>query len=226
MSDYASVSEVRAQTGDKSGTGDDPTISAIIAAVSRGIDRICNRPDGFVAPAAGTARLYAGSGSGFLRIDECAATPTLVEVKDSPSDSTYTAWVGADWIAARGDPENPDFNHTPYDLLLVDPTGSYSHFTSGRYSGMSGFRPDPDSRGRIALPTVKVTARFGYATTVPDPIRQATIIIAVQHFKRSSGAWTDALQMAEQGTLLFRSEVDPAARLYLEKGRYIRPAIG
>mgnify|MGYP007026936025 FL=1 len=41
-------------------------INGLILAVSESVDRICNRPDGFVASADATTRLFAGSGSGWL----------------------------------------------------------------------------------------------------------------------------------------------------------------
>jgi hypothetical protein len=225
MVDYATTSEVKAQAAAKTGSEWDTTIAALIAATSRWIDRRCRRPDGFVAAALATARVFAGSGGAVQWIDECAALPTLVEVKASPTDSAYVAWAASDWIAGRGDPErSPDFNTTPYQWLMVDPSGDQSHFTSGSHAYLRGFRPQ--ARKTSAVPTVRVTTRWGYALAVPEPIKEACIIICVQSFKRAESSWADALQMAESGRLLYRQGVDPAAEKILVEGRFIRPAIG
>lgn len=224
MADYSTTAKIKAQAAAKASATSDALIAQLITAASKAIDNFTNRPDGYVAGVA-AVRSYAGLGQSFLRIDECAATPTLVAVKDSPTDSTYTNWAATDWMAARGDPENPDFNHLPYDLLIVDPTGNYSHWTSGRYTYLSGFRPDPDSRARSAVKTVQVTAQWGYATACPTDIEQACIIQVVRWLKRSEGSWADTLQAIESGQLLFRQSLDPDVKQLLVAGGYMRVAI-
>ncbi len=67
----------------------------------------------------------------------------------------------ADVFPARGAPENPQYNQTPYDLLIIGSNAAYDHFTSGSYTGRRGFRPY--RTGQRATPTVKVTARWGYS---------------------------------------------------------------
>lgn len=225
MTDYATAAEVKAQP-DITGATHDTVIAAMITAASLAIDNYCNRPDGFVALGAGaaTARTYTGSGTAVQRIDECVAV-TALAVKDSPTDSTYTAWAAGDYILASGDPESPNFNRTPYTLLIVDPTGDYSHFTSGQFSFRKGFRPDPDVPYR-GVPTVQVTARWGYAATVPATIKQACIIQVCRWLARGGSQWADSIGSAETGTLEFRQELDPDVKMLLVGGRYVRPAIG
>lgn len=225
MADYCCAEEVKAQI-EKTTTTSDAVIEMLIKAASRAIDNKCNRPDGFVALASGseTDRTYAGSGKGWQYIDECVAV-TALGVKDSPTDASYTAWLGTDYILARGDPARPDFNRTPYNLLIVDPTGDYSHFTSGAYSYRPGFRPDYDT-GYRGVPTVRVTARWGYAATVPDAIKQACIIEVARWLKRGQSAWNDALGSPDLGMLMYKQGLDPATVFLLEQGRYIRPALG
>jgi hypothetical protein len=225
MADYCTRQEVKNQP-DITGATHDTVIDAMITAASRAFDNYCRRPDGFVALAlaAATYRLYAGSGTAVQRIDECTAV-TEVNVKDSPTDSTYTAWVPGDYIAASGDQESPDFNHTPYTMLLADPTGDYSFFTSGRFAFRKGFRPDPDVPYR-GVPTVQVKGRWGYAATVPDAIKQACIIQVCRWMTRGGSSWADSVGSAETGTMMFRQELDPDIKFILSSGRYIRPAVG
>jgi len=135
---YGTVIELRARI-DKTSVVDDTVLTAIIAAAQRNIDRACNRPDGFEASVA-SARRYAGLGKPYLLIDECVAI-TLVEVKESATDTAYTSWLPTDWIACRGDPRSPDFNTLPYDMIMVDPTGDEAIFTSGEFLARGGFRP-------------------------------------------------------------------------------------
>ncbi len=210
MTDYITLANVKARI-EKSGVDDDAVITSIITSASLAIDRYCNRPDGFVALTNATARLYPGSGKDVQRIDECTAI-TLVEVKDSPTDSTYVAWVAADWIAFRGDPEKPDFNRTPYTHLMTDLNGDYSAFTSGAYS-------------RRAIPTVRVTAKWGYATVVPGPIQEACAALTARWYKRYQSAWADTQGNADLGMLLYRQVIDPDIQYMLKEGRYIKQSI-
>ena len=117
---YATAQELRAQIG-KTSTLSDGELTTIPSAAERTINRFVNRPDGFEADAAASARTYAGSGKPYQFIDECISI-TTVEVKDSATDTTYDTWNAADWIACSGDPEYPNFNDLPYNLILVDTT--------------------------------------------------------------------------------------------------------
>ena len=222
MADYCTVSELRAAI-DKTLTDDDTTIGTTITAISRTIDQFCNRPDGFVALSTATARTFTGSGQAVQWIDECAAI-TLVAVKDSPSDSTYTSWAATDWIAGKGDPRNPDFNHTPYDWIMIDPNGDYASFSSGAYTTRRGFRPE--SIGTRGVPTVRVTAKWGHSLTVPPAIKQACLIEAGRIYKRGQSAFADTLANVDFGQLMYTKGLDPATQLILVSGRYVRPAVG
>lgn len=195
----------------------------MINAASRNIDRHCNRPNGFVALSNAVAREYAGSGDYVQLIEECVAI-TLVETKQSVTD-TYTAWASADWIAFSGDAEDPDFNSIPYDSLMTSGTGSLPLFHSGKINALRGFRPEYPSTGR-ALPTVRVTAKWGYSVTVPDDIKEACIIQVSRWWKRGQSGWADAMANADLGQLMFVKALDPAIEELLHNGRYVRPATG
>ena len=219
---YAVAADLRARIN-KTSVADDAILTAIIAAAERNINRACNRPDGFVALAIATARKYSGSGRTYQWIDECVAI-SKVEVKDSPTDAVYATWGAGDYLAGSGDVKDPNYNSLPYVFLISDPTGDYSLFTSGGYSFMRGFPPEgEETRG---VPTVQVTARWGYAATVPDDIREACLMQAARWYKRFEGAMADALASAELGQLLYRQSLDPDIRRILIDGRYTKPSIG
>ena len=106
---------------------------------------------------------------------------------------------------------------------MVTATGNESYFTSGRYSQLQGFRPSfTGSRG---VPTVQVTARWGYADAVPAAIRQACIVQAARWFRRGQGQWADTVGNPEMGQFLYRRAVDPAVQMILVHGGYKRPTI-
>ena len=232
MPDYASVAEFKNEVQVDSATMD-TEIEAILDAAEETINGVCNRPDGFLADATASARYYTGRGLAWMEIDECVAV-TAVAVKDSPGDdeADYTAWtvgiVGttadADVFPARGGPEAPDYNRTPYNLLVIGSNASYDHFTSGQYTTRRGFRPS--RTGKRGTPTVQVTARWGYAAAVPDQIKQATIMQAARWYQRLKASMADTTAGPEFGTLMYRKVLDPDIELILKGARLMRPTTG
>ena len=223
---YCTVAELRGQIG-KTGTSDDAQLQILIDGASEAIDAFCNRPDGFVADTRASARVYTGSGGPWQRIDECVEI-TLVAVKDSPDSSTYTSWAATDWVAFAGDPERPEFQPTawgkPYDAIMCTADGDYSTWTSGQYVSRGGFRPSK-TVGR-GVPTVQVTAKWGYSLGVPPVVKQACLTQAARWYKRGSSAWADTLASPDLGQLMFRKTLDPDVEMMLVSGRYVKPAVG
>ena len=224
MANYCTAAELRTQiekTG-TTGSGTDAALGVIIEAVSRSIDNYTNRPDGFVAVTA-AARYYTGLGHSYLLIDDCT-TVTEVAVKDSYTDTTYTTWAATDWQAASGGPDRYNWNRTPYTMVVVLPTGDYSVFLDGMGNGrdlFTGLRTG-ENYGR-AVPTVKVTATWGYSAAAPAQIKQATIALSARWFKQGQGAWSDTLASPELAQLIYRKEnVD----IQMMLKRFVRPAIG
>lgn len=223
---YATAAELRAQIDKTTTRGiTDANLQVIIDAASRTIDNLTERElDGYEAGSTPTARVFAGSGKPYQWLQTDAVEITTVAVKESVTSDTYTAWNSGDWIAFRGDPLDPDFNSTPYTGIMVDPTGDESIFISGSYITRQGFPPSTDiPRG---VPTVQVTARWGYAATVPDAIKQATIMQATRWYKRLQSAMADGLGGTELGRLAYVQPVDPAVRNLLILGRWMIPTIG
>ena len=229
---YATVAELKLRI-ERTRATDDVILLAILTAASRSIDNACNRKkDGFVA-AVSAAREFTGSGMPFQRIDECASV-TLVEVKDSMGDTGYTAWAATDWDLFAGSNRFPEFNVGPFDKLMTAYNGNYLCFTSGLstgsgndsafLSGASGngvFNP----RSTYGIPTVRVTALWGYAVSCPPEIREAAVMQAARWYKRLQGAMTDTLADGDVGRLIYDKPLDPAIRRILVDGRYIRKMV-
>jgi len=228
---YASVREFKAQI-EKVGDTKDVEIQAILDAATQAIDRICNRKDGFVAAPNPTARTFPGSGTFVQYIDQFVAV-SLVEVKSSPSSSTWDTWSVNDYVPFSGDEVSPNFNplpYGPYSALMVTATGTSRIFTSGLFSNQIGFRSDMsrlsnNSLGRN-LPTVRVTARWGFADVVPPVIKQACLTQAARWWKRGSSAWNDSMASGDTGAVTYRKAIDPDVQMMLMNGRMVKPAIG
>lgn len=221
---YATVTEVKTNIG-KTGAEDDVNLAVVLDAAEAAIDRICNRLDGFKALTTATARVFFGLGKPFQFIDECVAI-TTVAVKDSPTDSTYTAWAAADWVAFSGDPQYPDFNGLPYTGVMVDPGGDFSVFISGKFSSRKGFSQDLDvTFVPRQIPTVKVTARWGYSVAAPAQVKLAAIALTARWWKRGKGSWQNAVQSADFGTMNFDNE-DKDIMMMLKGAGLVKPHIG
>lgn len=229
---YATVKELRAETQiDR--TTLDWELSLILDAAKQAIDNYCNRPDGFAAWPTASIRYYSGSGTTWQAIHEAAAV-TAVAVKDSATDDEdeYTAWtlgtVGstteADVFPATGDPAMPEYSRTPYTLLITAPNGDYSIFTSGAFSHRRGFRPH--ITGTKGIPTVKVTARWGYSDDPPHAIKQACLMQASRWHQRLKSGMADTIAGPEFGKLMFRKALDPDIQMLLTMGRYVVPTLG
>jgi len=206
---WVSAQELRSQIN-KQSTLSDADLTTILTAAENTISRFCNRPDGFLAATTATTRLYAGSGSGYLSIDE---TPEIAAVgaKSGVGDATFTAWTAGDWLAFSGSSRFPNFNITPYTGLMVNPNGDYSYFHKGNSPG---------------FPMVQVTARWGVYTTLPTELKEAAIMQAVRWFKRLEGGMSDALASGEMGMLMYRQSLDPDIKQILIGGRYVKPTVG
>ncbi len=219
---YATVLEFRQQS-DSIATKYDEVIQMFLNAAAEVIDKFCNWRVPFVATDPATVRLYSGTGKAVQPVDLCTVV-TLVAVKYSPQDATWTSLAASEWIPFRGDPRQPNFNDKPYTQLMLT-SGGLGAFPSGQYASMPGFRPDPDSdRGR-GLPTVQVTAKFGYADEVPPQVKAATIAQAHRWLKRGQASWADTLAQGDTGMLMFKKALDPDVQMMLVNSRLVRPSI-
>ena len=229
---YATLAELKSSM-QKENVGDDVLLQRILNAAETKINRFCNRPDGFEADIAASARHYPGSSYSFQLIDECVSI-TTVAVKDSQDDIAYAAWTSpttalagdGDWMPCTGDQYAPDFVSLPYTMLIIDPNGDQSWFTG---ETMTQKKRGRERRGHSLLsrvPTVQVTALWGYSVAVPNDIREATIMQSARWYKKEQGAMADALASADLGGLLYIQQLDPDIAGILLDGAYRRPHVG
>lgn len=189
MSDYITVEDVMAEMPDTDFTGKYvPVLQAIVTRASRMVDRLTGREDGAYQVTAATVRYFDGSGCAFQWVDEMAAAPTTVAVDETGDRATYTTWAATDYMVW---PYNALAKGRPYTRLDVDQL-------SGDHALFYAF---PQS--------VKVTAKWGYSTTPPGEIYQATLTQAVRWFKRAQQAFQDAGAIVDLGQLRYVRAVDP-----------------
>lgn len=170
-------------------------MDALALRASRLIDKVCKAEDGFFYANTDQTRYFDGSGCLEQLVDSLAGAPTKVEVAetgivDDASDTggTYTTWASRDY---RCWPYNAIKQGRPYLRLDLD-------ILNGSKATWWSF---PKS--------VKITGPFGYSTTVPDLIKQATITQVARWWKRGQQAFQDAGAIVELGQLRFVKQLDP-----------------
>jgi hypothetical protein len=231
--DYASTADLESVTN-MDATKYGVLMQLALDTAAEHINNLTNRSyGGYVADASASTRLFVGNGTGVLRIDE-ATDIISIAAKTSYTDTTYTNWLTTDWIPFRGDDRFPVFGTPaittkPYTRIMVnDTTGDYTQFPNG-YTGTSwsGFASDRyyESNNSVYQPTVQVTAKWGYATAVPNTIKFCTLILAARLAKRAQANFADVTGNAEIGDLRYVNEIDKDVKAMLYKGRFMKPAI-
>jgi hypothetical protein len=195
-------------------------LEELLDAISRKIDNFCGVPDNwFIAEDPESIKYFLADGKPWLRIPECIEV-TAVAVKDTYTDTTYTSWDSpssayagdGDWLPASGTYEYPLYGRLPYTLLIVDPNGDFSVFTNG-----------------VKLPTVQVTAKWGYSASVPADIREATLAQTTVLYKRFQGSMSASLASSDLGIISMRIRQSALSRdvqeLLIDSG-WVRPLYG
>lgn len=222
---YCTAAEIRAQINGTS-PSDDATLTAIASAVSRFFDGFLGHKEGLVALSTATAKEYSTFGQSFCWIDECIEV-TAVATKDAVTDTTYpqSLTVGTHIRGFRGDPKHrPNFNDVPYHGLILLPNAPVSRFLDSRFSQMQGFPTyGDDSTGEVNMPTLQVTAKWGYALTLSPIIKQAAIMHSTRVYKRIQGGMADALLSGDFGQSRFISKLDKDVQVLLEMSGLKRP---
>jgi hypothetical protein len=229
---YCTPVEVRGQMKGES-SADDTILTAMILAVSRFLDGYMGRAeDGFVALSTATARLYPGTGLRWLWIDECVSI-TSVKVKDAVTDTAYNTTLGAgEYRGFRGDPRTPNsvnFNRLPYHGLMLSAASRKSYFLEGSFQSINSYYNYNDRDRDISEvfePTIEVTAKWGYAVTLPPIIKQAAIMQTTRIYKRMQGGMADALLSPDFGQSRFISDLDKDVKVLLNMSRLKRPQFG
>jgi len=159
MPTYTSTALVKASLGIPSGTtSEDAYIEDAIDAAEDEINYFCGRT--FVADGSATARVYQPSSNVLVYTDDFYTTTSLVVKQDDSNDGTYdtTLTITSDFIVVG--------NSAPFNCIR-SVSGPFPRYTSDR-------------------PTVQVTAKWGYQTSVPSAVAQAALILSARIFQRRS----------------------------------------
>ncbi len=154
---YATLAELKGRLGIASSDGaDDSKLENIIEGVSRWIDR--DRRRRFYS--ASETRYYTPVMADRVWVDDLTGVTTL-------SVATTTARSYTDWTTANYDlyPANAALELAPYTCIWVAPS-SATYFVPGLYK------------------SVKLVATFGYWTSTPEPINEATLLLSERIWRR------------------------------------------
>jgi hypothetical protein len=149
---------------------------------------------------------------------------SLVEVLSSGTDDTWDTLDSGTWLPFRGSPQKPNFNFSPFHSLMLQSSATITSFPISNTT--LGFVATSEDNEIAITPTVRVTARWGYALTTPAIIQQATIAQAARWFKRGQSFWSDTAAGENQGQLFYRKPLDPDVKMMLELSRLVRPLYG
>ena len=186
MSNYTTTALVKASLGIPSATtSEDTAITAAIAAAESLIDNYTGRT--FVA--AESTRTYMPRTASILDVDDIATLTGLVVKTDEDQDGTFetTLTVTTDYVIQKND--------APFRII--------TNVNRGWPLSLYGRN------------TVEITATFGYATTVPDNIKQAALLLSCRLFQRkASPLGFQAGAISEFGPVrISRTDPDVAALL-------------
>ena len=163
---YVTVDELRDVLRDQLTAYESEYERAILAG-SRQIDQYCGRR--FYVDDVATSRLFRAQEPDLLWTGDISTTDDLVVEIDDADDGSF----GSTWTL------DADFQMEPGQRPLGEPYDRIAA-VGGRY-----FPTTPKSTpGRVNSRRyrVRVTAKWGWPS-IPDPVKQATIIQAIDHFK-------------------------------------------
>lgn len=194
-------------------TADDTQIQFAIDGASRSIDQECNRQFGVTTAVAryyewdgayleGQTTPYAHCYAPILSIDDIQSTTSLEVLVDTENDGTYATEIT---VSTDFDfwPWNAAANGKPWTHLVLRPTSSV----------LTQF-PSYDR-------AVKITGLWGW-TSVPEVVKQATLIQASRFFSRRNSPYgvAGSPDLGNEIRLLSRVDPDVAVLLGTVKRRF------
>jgi hypothetical protein len=161
---YITLAEFRAYIHDGSTLDTGPANNAILAA-SREVDAICGRY--FYQDAGTSIRYFWPDNQGQVCIDDLSTATGLAVAVDSAGDGTWgeTWTITTDFFLEPINQTQDGISGWPYTALAATFVNYYFPLHSRSY----------------LRPSVRVTGRWGWAQ-VPDPVKQATFIIAAFNY--------------------------------------------
>lgn len=184
---YATLAELRDYVGiPPADTADDDVLQLALDAAAAQIDSYTGRT--FAIDASVVQRVYVPQDATTVNVDPIATLTGLVVQTDDNDDGSFeTTWtIGTDF---RVDPPNAAATGFPWSRIVA--TGSK------RFPINSA----------VFEPSVAVTAKYGWPTAPPAPIKQANLIQSSRLFKRKDAPFGVA------GSVEFGSEIRLLAKL-------------
>lgn len=183
------------------------TVNLILLAASIAIDGFCNRQeDGFIASAP-KEKQFTSKGLRYLQVNEFIELVS-VQVKNT-EDLIWTNISLTNIKSFQGSGEFPNFNFLPYNGILI------TNEIINEFPEAKNYEP-----------TVKITAKWGYALVVPELITQATISLAARWLKRGQSFWSDTAANDNSSSLIYRQPLDPDIKMMLKMSRMVKPTYG
>jgi hypothetical protein len=201
---YCSLPALKAEVN-ITASGKDSRLERVIEAVSRQIDRHCNRH--FYKTEASTARYYTADMCDKLYIDDLETFVSLA-IDESGDFSFETTWA-----------RDVDFALGPYNAGTITPVRPFT-FVEVMEAGGRTF-PVGIRRG------VKITGTWGWGA-VPDEVEEACLIQSQRIFRRHEAAFGIAPVpvMDGGGGVQLRERLDPDVALMLKDLRRVNVAVG
>ena len=186
---YASMAELKARL-DISDNDDDAILGGMLEAVSRSIDSLTHTR--FYSTAADETRYFTATCDDVLWVGHIQSITTLKT--DADGDRTYEdSWTeDTDFDLL---PYNAALDGLPYDEIQTTPQGNYS-FPAGVAKG------------------VEIIGKFGYSTSAPPAIREATLLICEKLFLRKDAVF-GVMGVTELGVVQRIIKDDPELTLLL-----------
>ena len=163
------------------------------AALEQMIEASSRQIDGWTARTFYTqtaARILTAAYPDVLELDKDLISITTLETDEYGDRVFETTWDATDY-ELDGD--------TPYRTVFLAPGGT---------------RAFPTGRRRV-----RITGAWGYATTVPAPIREATLLMSARLYKRKDAPFGVA-GSAEHGQLQTISSIDPDVKQLIQQFRW------
>lgn len=194
INDYCTLAEVKAAIDPGMTTSYDTQLGDFITRASRMIDRFTGREPGAYCVTTDTTRYFNGDGTRALWVDELVTVTSLYVLESGNADTVsesggnYTTWTTSDYLLW---PYNAADKLQPYNRVEVNPSSTKVYFPPG-------YR------------TVKITGKFGYATTIPDDINIATVIEVSRMFRRGQQGFADTSTIQELSQVRYTKGLDPS----------------
>jgi hypothetical protein len=173
-----------------------PILEQLVTRASRLIDNWFGYPENTFAVSVASAKYFNGSGTQIQRVGFMAEAPTEVAVAEAGLLTSLTVWSATDYMLY---PYNALDEGYPYRELHIDLIGGTK----------SVWYAHPKA--------VKITAKWGWSTTPPEPIKEAVIIQASRWFKRGQQAFQDAGAVTDLMSLRYLKKLDPDVEIILQK---------